>query len=299
MLMSLLENNDGSKVRVHVLVDAGVTDSQKESLQLIASQHGAFIAFYLMEDSLFADFPMGEAYQSQHINTMATYYRLYAHKALPEEVKKVIYLDGDIIVRHSLDDMWNTDMTDIPIAAIPDSETCSVAHYNRLRYPVEKGYFNAGVLLLNLDYWRKHDVLTDFLNVIREKRSVLRCHDQDVLNYLFRENKLMLPVKYNMQNCFLYRRELVPLPWTLDEQIAEGQKQPVIIHFVTTPKPWHSDCHHPYKAEFDYYRKKTEWSNMPEKRHYHGRSRLYWTIVKLAIRLGLSKPTNDPDTFYV
>lgn len=299
MLTSLLENNNGKQVRIHVLTDAYVDDAQKESLRQIVRHHRATIDFYTMEDSLFADFPMGEAYQSQHINTLATYYRLYAHKVLPGNVEKVLYLDGDIIVRHSLDDIWNTDMTNCPIAAVPDSENCSVGHYNRLRYPVEMGYFNAGVLLINLEYWRKNDVLDDFLCIIKDKRPVLRCHDQDVLNYLFRENKKMLPLKYNMQNSFLYRRELVPLPWTLDDQIAEGQKQPVIIHFVTTPKPWHSDCHHPYKAEFEYYRNKTEWKDIREKRFYQGRRRLYWTVVKLAIKLGLSKPMNDPDTFYV
>lgn len=301
MLTSLLMHQAGMEVHIHVMIDQSVTEADRNSLQrVVTSTPKADIAFYFMELSLFKDFPLGEDYQSQHIQSMAAYYRLYASKVLPHSVKKIIYLDGDIIVRDSLSQLWETDMgKEIPIAGVPDAENSTVGHYNRLRYPMELGYFNSGVLLINLDYWREHNVLEDFLRIISEKRPVLRCHDQDVLNYLFRENKLMLPVKYNMQNCFLYRRDLVPLPWTLNEQIAEGQQQPAIIHFVTTPKPWHSDCHHPYKAEFEYYRNRTEWRNMQEKRYYHGRRRLYWTIVKLAVRFGLSKPINDPDTYYI
>lgn len=300
MLTSLLSHNAESDIHIHVMIDQSVTETDCNSLRKVAATaSNTFISFYLLEPELFVGFPLGEDYQSQHIQSMAAYYRLYASKVLPLSVNKIIYLDGDIIVRSSLRELWDTNLGDeIPIAGIPDAENSTVGHYNRLKYPMELGYFNSGVLLINLDYWRKHNVLDDFLNIISEKRPVLRCHDQDVLNYLFRENKLMLPVKYNMQNCFLYRRELVPLPWTLDDQIAEGQKQPVIIHFVTTPKPWHSDCHHPYKAEFEYYRNKTEWKDIREKRFYQGRRRLYWTVVKLAIKLGLSKPINDPDTFY-
>lgn len=301
MLTSLLMHQAETEVHVHVMIDKSVTEADCNSLRrVVASSSKADVAFYFMEESLFRDFPLGEDYQSQHIQSMAAYYRLYASKVLPLSVKKIIYLDGDIIVRGSLQQLWDTEMgKEVPIAGVPDSEYSDVGHYNRLRYPMELGYFNSGVLLINLDYWRQHNVLNDFLKIVEDKRAVLRCHDQDVLNYLFRENKQLLPLKYNMQNNFLYRRELVPLPWTLDEQIAEGQQNPFIVHFATAPKPWHTDCHHPYKSEFVHYREMTEWRNMKEKRYYHGRSRLYWTVVKLAVRLGISKSSNDPDTFYV
>lgn len=300
MLTSLLMHHAELKVHIHVMINQSVTETDRRSLHRVVSiSTKADISFYLMEDKLFREFPIGENYQSAHITTMATYYRLYATKVLPQTIDKVLYLDGDIIVRSSLHQLWNIDMDDIPIGGVPDSTYSSVVHYNRLRYPVSQGYFNAGVLLINLKYWREHNVLCDFLQIVKEKKEVLACHDQDVLNYIFRKNKLLLPLKYNMQNCFLYRRDMVPLPWTFDEQIADGQKSPVIIHYVTAPKPWHSDCRHPYKQEFVKYRDMTEWKNMKEHRYYHGRSRLYWTVLRAAIRFGLSKVSNDPDTFYV
>ncbi len=298
MLTSLLVNNSGTDITIHVMIDNTVTEDSKKSLSSVTHSYGARIEFYLMDKRLFDNFPLGKDYQSSHITTMATYYRLFAHKVLPPHLNKVIYLDGDIIVRHSLNDLWNIGMTNCPIAGVPDIQCYSVLHYNRLHYSMQLGYFNAGVLLINLEYWRNNSVLDDFIRVIDEKRSVLSCHDQDVLNYCFRENKMLLPIKYNMQTGFLYRRELVPLPWSLDYQIDEGQRDPAIIHFITFPKPWNSDCNHPYKPEFICYRNKTEWRNSKEHRHYHGRSRLYWAIVKTAIKLGISKQSNDPDTYF-
>ena len=64
---------------------------------------------------------------------------------------KVLYLDVDMIVRHSLDSLWDTDINDYAIAAVPDMDEQSHIESNRLPYPMETGYFNAGMLLINVD----------------------------------------------------------------------------------------------------------------------------------------------------
>jgi len=299
MLTSLLENNKEENISIHMMTDKSFTDKNKNSLRNIVESRGGSISFYVLDNELFRDFPLGENYQSVHITCMATYYRLYAAEVLPKTIDKIIYLDGDIIIRDSLLGLWQTNIEGFPIAGAPDTENCTVSHYNRLRYPQSHGYFNAGVLLINLKYWRDNNTLKDFLQVIKENRALLRCHDQDVLNILFHEKKVVLPLKYNMQNSFLFCREQVPLTWVFDEQIKEGQKHPVIVHFSANPKLWNSDSHHPYKSEFVYYRNMTEWRNMHEVRHYRGRHRLYWTMVNFAIRIGWSAPSNNPDYYYV
>lgn len=299
MLTSLFENNKEDDISIHMMTNKEFTEKNQNSLRSIVENRGGQIAFYIMDDDLFRDFPLGEDYQSQHIISMAAYYRLFAAEILPQEIDRIIYFDGDIIVRDSLRELWNTNIDGFPLAAVPDTENCTVSHYNRLRYPQSLGYFNSGVLLINLQYWREHHVIKDFLQIVKEKRSILSCHDQDIMNWLFRENKIVLPIKYNMQNCFLYCRERVPLTYVFDEQIKEGQQHPVIVHFSACPKLWHKDSHHPYKAEFVYYRNMTEWKDMHEQRHYRGRHRFYWALVNFAIWTGWSAPSNNPDNFYV
>lgn len=77
---------------------------------------------------------------------------------LPEDVKKVLYLDCNIVVARSLRDLWNTDITDYAAGAVIDS-----GHFNEWRnkmvgISVAEHYFNSGVLLVNVDYWCKNHV---------------------------------------------------------------------------------------------------------------------------------------------
>lgn len=79
----------------------------------------------------------------------------------------------------------------------------------------------------------------------------LRCHDQDVLNYLFKNSKLVLPIRYNVLNEYWFDLCYSLISWEFDEQILEAQAHPAIIHFTGIPKPWYKNCKHPWKKEFD------------------------------------------------
>lgn len=125
---------------------------------------------------------------------------LYLTEILPADIDKVIYLDGDILVVDKLVKLWNTSVENYAIAAVPDSYNNKIEHYNRLRYPQTLGYFNAGMLVVNLKYWREKQVLLKFFDYVKSNTERLRCHDQDVLNYLFKNSKLVLPIRYNVLN---------------------------------------------------------------------------------------------------
>lgn len=264
MLTSLFENNKDAYVRVHFL-DGGLTTENKERLSCIAQNYTQKqIIFYDIDDKLFEDFPINQANQSSHIHSMATYYRLYMAQILPNNVDKVIYLDGDLIVLDSLSDLWNWDVDNSALAAVPDPFNNMTKHYNALRYSMDLGYFNAGVLLINLKYWRENHVINDFLALIKNHPERLIAHDQDVLNFVFREKKKVLPLKFNMMPEFLYKPEFCPLLWKFEDDLNEGQKHPVIIHFTFVPKPWYKDSENPYKYKFEYYRQKTIWADFKE-----------------------------------
>lgn len=200
-----------------------------------------------MNAELFKNFPMSESYQTGHLSSMATYYRLYMTEVLPSFVSKVLYLDGDIIVRDSLKLLWNTDISGVAVAAVTDTANNTMMPYDFLRYSPSLGYFNAGVLLINLDYWRENRVLDTFLQFVREHPERLHSHDQDVLNYCFRNAKITLPIKYNVMTEFSKKDAHNWLSWEYEEQLEEAQKHPVIVHFAVAPKPWHSDCPNPYR----------------------------------------------------
>ena len=289
MLTSLFENNKDINVNIHLL-HGGLTDDHIEQITHQVNIYGQNIIFYRMDDNLFSDFPIGKSYQTDHVgSSMATYYRLFLSRVLSDNIEKVIYLDGDILVMDSLQGLWNIDMSEKAIAAVPDSYNNDITHYNRLRYPQKQGYFNAGVLLINLKYWREHKVENIFLDYVINYPERLACHDQDVMNYVFKDVKIELPIKYNMLNEYWFNVRYSLISWEYEQQILDGQKNPVIIHFTCIPKPWYKNCKHPYKKMFDKYKSMSLWSNVKEKHWLRIKYLLEQFFIKSVVFIGLRK----------
>ena len=180
MICSVCINNQEYEVTFHVVADKVADDNKKKLEDMVSSFHGKSIAFYDIERVDTSDIP---ALDKDAYLTIATYYRLFLTEILPSNLKKIIYLDGDIIVRQSLKALWDIRMEDAAIAAIPESHGAQDSFYERLGYPKRMGYFNAGVLLINLEYWRNHHLMSVFKDFMIHHADRIVYHDQDVLNY--------------------------------------------------------------------------------------------------------------------
>ena len=175
----------------------------------------------------------------------------------------MLYLDGDIIVRHSLLPLWNTDLKDYAVGAVPDYLDGDIEQYHRLNYPPELGYFNAGVLLINMDYWREHDVVRNFMHIIQEYGERLLFGDQDILNVVFSNYKVILPVKYNLASGFLEKSPKYDFK-KYENEIEEALKDPVIVHYIWPDKPWKFSRQpkHPFSSTFFKYQRQTKWKGV-------------------------------------
>lgn len=298
MLTSLCVNNPKIDIHVHVLFE-NLKESNIKSLTKTVEFYNKRISFYPIEPDLFSNFPMGKEYQNSHIQSMATYYRLYMAEILPPTIDKVIYLDGDIIVRGPLDSLWKCDISNYYIGGVPDEFNNRTDHYNRLKYPQSQGYFNAGVILVNLKKWRETNIINDFLLFIKNYPERLFAHDQDVLNYIFRESKITLEIKYNMQNAYFYKKEYNCLSWEFEEQLLEGQRNPVLVHFTYIPKPWYKNCYHPYKNEFLYYKKLSLWKEYPTNKIFNYRKYIKELLKQLLVKLKVLSPKRDMRTWFI
>jgi lipopolysaccharide biosynthesis glycosyltransferase len=185
--------------------------------------------------------------------TIDTYTRLWLGEFFPETVDRVLYLDADIVVVGSIAPLWSTDLGGALMGAvdIPGSDQ----GVRRLAMRMEDGYFNAGVLLIDVAQWRATRAeltVLDYIRVNPERVS----YDQDALNACFRSCTKRLDYKWNVIRPF-YREPLVlPLGRTEIETIRRDAK---IIHFNGGSKPWSYFCDHPRRAEYEKYLRMTEW----------------------------------------
>ena len=198
-LQSLYDNTD-AWVTVHILHDNTLSEENKEKYIYQARMQGQNIVFYNMDELLPKEIgKIKEGNQGRF--SPATMYRLLLMHVLDKNIKKVIYLDSDIIVNMDIAEMFNIDIGDVAVAAVPEI----FATYNHM---VEKdiindgtvkkeNYFCAGVLMFNMEEYTKYPNLCldglEFLN----KNPQYDCNDQDILNYNFSNNYYHLPVKYD------------------------------------------------------------------------------------------------------
>jgi lipopolysaccharide biosynthesis glycosyltransferase len=267
-LVSILKNNPKG-IFIYLLTE-GLTDSNEDILKQLVIRNGGEIDIILVNSEALKDCPMPNLSDLNHIS-IATYYRLMISKLLPIHVNKAIYFDCDIIVRHSLNELWNYDIQGLAIGAVYQIADWNISAIKRLGYPVNFGYFNAGVLLINLKYWRDNNISEKLFEYLHLKKEVIVFHDQDALNGLLHQSCLRLPCKWNMITGF-FRKNILRINDVLDGEIintySDYKKQillekddPAIIHYVYKPKPWDVGCTHPYKSEYFNYLQHTPWRN--------------------------------------
>jgi lipopolysaccharide biosynthesis glycosyltransferase len=267
-IVSVLKNNPNG-VNIYLLTDGLSVDNENILNQLVKS-NGGILHIILVNPTTLINCPMPTEQDLSHIS-IATYYRLLISKLLPESVKKAIYLDCDIIVRSSLSDLWNTSIDDFAIGAIYQITNWNISTIKRLGYPVSFGYFNAGVLLVNLKFWRENNISEKLFEYLNKNMNVIYYHDQDALNGLLYDKCLKLPVKWNMLTNFFKKNiltlndmnkgKIVNDHFDYKNQILLEIYDPIVIHFVYKPKPWDAGCTHPFKNEYYNYIQYTPWHN--------------------------------------
>lgn len=178
-----------------------------------------------------------------------TYFRLFIQDIMVD-YDKVLYLDGDMIVKHDIAELYETDVTDHLLAAALDPDTAGL--YNgfepqkknymdtilKIKNPYE--YFQAGVILFNLNEMRKTLKVDDLLEFASSYDWELL--DQDVLNYIAQGKTKFVDMSWNVM--YDWRRirltqivSLAPIPLYLD--YVKARKNPKIIHYAGPEKPWH------------------------------------------------------------
>lgn len=266
--ISLLKNN-ASNVIIYLLTEGLTPDNEKKLTDLV-TENGGILHIILVNSEALKNCPMPPLYKLSHIS-IATYYRLLVSQLLPENIEKVIYLDCDIVVRHSIDDLWNYNIDEYAIGAVYQIADWNIKAIKRLNYPVSFGYFNAGVLLINLKYWRENQISGQLFEYLEKHKDQIVFHDQDALNGLLYSKCLRLPCKWNMQNGFFKKSVFTivnsnteePISYYADykDQILKEIDDPVIVHYVSKPKPWEIGCTHPYKSDYFHYLNLTPWNN--------------------------------------
>lgn len=280
-LVSLFANNKSADICVHIVAPSLSEENQQILRNLVAS-YGNDIRFYFPPEDLLSCFAIKKF--GKRIS-MATYYRCMFSAILPDDVEKVLYLDCDIVVLGDISEFWNTDLSGCGAACIEDIGKDEDERYERLHYDRSYSYFNAGVLLINLDYWREHKVDKQCVEYFQTYPERILFNDQDLLNVVLHKDKVFVPLKWNMQDGF-YR-------YGIDKKVADWNSfreellHPVILHY-TNKKPWNYDSMHPLRSEYYKYLDMTPWQGQRPLSSL--KKRVQWCMKRLPYVFRFRKP---------
>lgn len=222
--------------------------------------------------------------------TEETYYRLCC-QSIFSNYEKILYIDVDTIVLRDISELFNINIDGYLLGATLNAGTIPHAHnnmpirgvnwrdylLNTLKIKNVDGYFQAGVLLINIPEITKFDLQRKALEKLKTIKPVLV--DQDILNFVCEGKVKKISLQWDFLDSF--RPE-----WKTEDRVNElnsedredyirASKNPYILHYAGewlrawkfpdvrySDLWWHYARMTPFYEEIIYKNSKTQVSNI-------------------------------------
>ena len=244
-LLSVLQNNTGP-IHFHLLVSGSEGYDFNIFNQIETSNQNYAISVYHLNTEYFSTL------QTTHYFTIAMYYRMSIPCLLKGIAHTALYLDTDVLCLGNIDDLFEIDISNSLIAAVPDAilYRAYIKQLNQFGFTDTEPYFNSGVILFNIDKWNDmaiDKILSEKMQAVEKQNFKLSCPDQDILNLACIGHVHWLSENFNWIHWHQKYSELIDNPNNIR-----------LVHFVGHIKPWHQLGFHP---AYDQYFKNSPWNN--------------------------------------
>jgi len=214
------------------IIDCNISESNRDRIKkeemFFKNLYIEFIK--INADQIFYEFP-------SMIHLSIAMYGKYLISVLKPEIKRIIYTDVDVAFTGDILELWNENLDGFIMGAVPSQRYRLNNNYYELkkRLGIEQAhiYFMSGLMLIDCEAWRKHDITSKLLKKTSELQTM---PDQEVLNVIFSTNNYkMLDVKY----CVIYK---IFNECYSKEEIRKYIRTKVIVHYPGggMSKPWNN-----------------------------------------------------------
>ena len=241
MLQSALNHMGPDRSPVVYILHDGIGEADQNRVVSRWGRH-ARVTWLRPRPNEFADLPLWGRMP------VTTYYKLALPKLLPDSIWKAIWLDCDLIVNRDLGELWDLPLDGHPVLAAQDtivplvSSRFGVAGFRELAIPPDARYFNAGVMMVDLDSWRRE-------RVVPRTIAYLKAHEKDVFFWDQEGLNAILAGRWG---------ELDPR-WNRSASAATTGEE-WIVHFTGGLKPWRYETRHPHCESYFRHLDMTAWS---------------------------------------
>lgn len=243
-LASILEHSSASINYDIVILTTGVSDENQFRILSQIKNHPNFsIRFVNVGQSVYGykfyldSRPTNTKYSSE------IYFRILV-PTLMQDYDYVIFCDADLIFQDDIAKLLDNNFSKNMIGGVRDYEgiaNCYNNNYERTKYRITElgiksfdNYFVSGVLVFNIKKFNELYSEKQLLDLATSKKWVQ--YDQDLLNYICKDDVLILDGKWNFVEDIdnVYHS----LPQRLLAKYEESEKAPKVIHYSGNRKPW-------------------------------------------------------------
>lgn len=276
MLCSLFDNNSNHDIHAHVLTH-GLSDGNMKVIQLLANRYNKKVTFHNIDEAILD----GVQFRKNRPLTKAAYYRILLSSVIDATIDKILYLDCDIIVLGDISELFNIELDNYALAATSDISPYNSSHRMFLQLQMDDNAFCSGFMMVNLKYWRDNNVQEKLINFSTKKRKVVFLHDQDSLNYVFKNKWFRLPFKWNATPL-----SICPIDNAMKSfDYVESYFTPKIMHYSGYFKPWNNA----WFPEKKYYIKYLKMSGFPNPQIYNAGKIYRYNVFISVLRYYINK----------
>jgi lipopolysaccharide biosynthesis glycosyltransferase len=249
LITSLAKNNPGVHFIFHVFAFSLSEDNRLRIAELTKFP-GVTISITVLTPDLLQTFERFPCFSS---NALGMFIRLLIPNKL-QGIKKILYLDADILCFGSIKELLSIDISDCIAAVVHDeAETTAKTQIPALGLRHGK-YFNSGVMYINVDNWIANDIQNSTLALLSTQEFVFA--DQDALNIALDGHAKYIGRQWN------FRCHLVAYLSAGETRLNLATPH-VLVHFTGPVKPWHAWCLHEARNIFLGYQALSPWSDVP------------------------------------
>jgi lipopolysaccharide biosynthesis glycosyltransferase len=246
LIKSIESNHHTAEKLEFFIVEDGITAKNKLKITNSVNPDVVKIHWLVMTDCIPANAKLPVDNSSLPLNI---YIRLFIPYFIPKTIKRIVFLDVDMIMLEDVSKLWYTDLENNIIGAVQDqfiqvvSRWGGISNYQELGIAAENKYFNAGLMLIDIEKWEEANITDKVITCLADNKKHVQFQDQYGLNAVLAKQWLSLDPLWN--------------------RFANSEdERPNLIHF-TGRKPIYKsyEFSEKYKVIFFQYLNMTGWRN--------------------------------------
>lgn len=225
MLYSFFKNNKYS-VSVYLLYSSLNNEEINKIKNLVEKNNSNLICIKIENEKI------PEFITMDYFSIEASY-RLLLPYVLPVNVKRVVWIDSDMIIRSDISELFYLNIEDNVIACCKDISHIGNSinpNLSRLKIKNTNNYFNSGLVVFNVNKYKELFDIKEYNKIIKKLSNIIKYPDQDILNYVFQSKIYELDSNYNVYFTSNYKHR--------DKNNIKQMKQKgKIYHYISGIKP--------------------------------------------------------------